>query len=147
MKDIKVVEKNCLDYFGPLKKNFKNVKEAKFSLDYYNIIKKSKISLNIHSNFSKNDFGFNIRNFEVMGLGSCLLVNDGKDLDRLFVKDEDLMVFKNYNDLKSKIFSLIDDSKKIEYLAKNGKNKIYNYHTHNMRINYLYEKLKLKKII
>ena len=97
LKDIKAVEKNSLDYFGPLKKNFKNVMEAKFGLDYYNIIKKSKISLNIHSNFSKNDFGFNIRNFEVMGLGSCLLVNDGKDLDKLFVKDEDLKVFKNNN--------------------------------------------------
>ena len=57
------------------------------------------------------------------------------------------MVFKNYNDLKSKIFSLIDDDKKVEYLAKNGKNKINLSHTHNLRNNFLYEKLKLKKII
>ncbi len=147
LKDIAEVENKSLNYFGPLKKNFKNVEDEKFGLDYYNIIKKSKISLNIHSNFSKDEFGFNIRNFEVMGLGSCLLVNDGKDIDKLFIKDKDLMVFKNYNDLKSKIFSLIDDDKKVEYLAKNGKNKINLSHTHNLRNNFLYEKLKLKKII
>jgi hypothetical protein len=145
--DIEKLEGDNLNYYGPLKKIFKNVKEGKFGLDYYNIIKKSKISLNIHSNFSKEDFGFNIRNFEIMGMGSCLLVNDGKGIDQLFIKDEDLMVFKNYDDLKSKILTLINDNKKIEYLSINGKNKIHLNHTHNLRNNYLYEKLKLLKLI
>lgn len=125
--------KNIL-YKGPMKKNFpRKIFNGLFGVDYYNLINQSKISLNIHTDIDKKLFGYNIRNFEITGCNSCLLVEDGNGLNNIFKKDDECVSYNNYEELKDKINYLSKNLNAAEKISKNGYKKTLNSHTHILR--------------
>ena len=104
-----------------------------FGVDYYNLINQSKISLNIHTDIDKKLFGYNIRNFEITGCNSCLLVEDENDLNNIFKKDDECVAYNNYEELKDKINYLSKNLNAAEKISKNGYKKTLSSHTHILR--------------
>ena len=134
--------KNIL-YKGPIRKNFpKKIFNGLFGIDYYNLINQSKISLNIHSDIDRKLFGYNIRNFEITGCGSCLLVEDGNGLNNIFKKDDECVSYNNYKDLEDKINYLTKNLNVAEKISKNGYKRTLNSHTHFLRSNEFLEDFK-----
>ena len=78
-------------------------KKTIYAEDYYSVINNSKVSLNIHNDTDYKKFGFNIRNFEITGLKSCLLVENGSQINEVFIKDKELITYDNNEDLMEKI--------------------------------------------
>ena len=75
------------------------------------------------------------RVFEALSCGGFLVVDEQRDVLRLFVNGEDLVVFKNINDLKRIIeYYLINDDK-ARSIARNGKEKVLKNHTFKHRVN------------
>ena len=67
-----------------------------------NILKKSKILINKH--IEDTEYAGNMRLFEATGCGSMLITDYKKDLENLFVLDDEIIVF-NSND---ELFDLIN---------------------------------------
>lgn len=134
-KDQKLIEgrkfplyKGPIKFFFPFKTN-----KPIYAEDYYSLINNSKISLNIHNDTDNKKFGYNIRNFEITGLKSCLLVENGNQIDQVFIKDKELVTYDNNEDLIEKINYLKKNKKFAEEIALNGHKKTINFHTHKLR--------------
>ena len=134
--------KNIL-YKGPIKKTFpKFFSNGLFGVDYYNLLNQTKISLNIHTDIDRKLFGYNIRNFEITGFNSCLLVEDGNGLENIFKKDTDCITYKNLEELKSKINYLSKNINLAEKISKSGHDITLKKHTHLLRSNEFLEDFK-----
>lgn len=98
----------------------------------YEIISDSKITLNFHIENSKDEAA-NMRIFEVMGLGSCLVTENKKNIKNFFDKD-DLVTYDDVNDAKNKIKSLLNNMSITKQIAKFGQKKVLNNHTTKNRL-------------
>jgi hypothetical protein len=68
-------------------------------------------SMRIHWNKSQS-CDINYRNFETIGLGTCLLTNYDDDLLRLgFVDGENCLIYRDYQDALSKVQDALDDGR------------------------------------
>ena len=134
-KDQRLIEDRKFPlYKGPIKFLFPfKTKKPIYAEDYYSVINNSKVSLNIHNDTDHKKFGFNIRNFEITGLKSCLLVENGNQINEVFIKDKDLITYDNNEDLMEKIRFLEKNKKFAEEIALNGHKKTINFHTHKLR--------------
>ena len=127
-------------YKGPNEKFSKKIFNGLFGIDYYNLINNQNL-LNIHSDIDRKLFGYNIRNFEITGCGSCLLV-DGNGLNNIFKKDDECVSYNNYKDLEDKINYLTKNLNVAEKISKNGYKRTLNSHTHFLRSNEFLEDFK-----
>ena len=74
-----------------------------------------------------------MRSFEVTGLKSCLVTDNKVDTARFFEDGKEIVVFRNYKDLKVKLNSLLKDENKLYDITKNGHEKTIKYHSFNKR--------------
>ena len=72
-----------------------------YSIDYYNVIRKSKLTLNRHRDELAD--GPNIRVFEATGLGTCLISDRGKEMDKLFDSEKEIVTFSSAQEAIEKI--------------------------------------------
>ena len=99
-----------------------------FGIDMYKLLKNSKITLNIHGEVAGNYAG-NMRLFETTGVGSCLLTDNKKNMDELFEKDTEVVVFDNFDDCIDKVKWLLDNEDKRKEIAKSGQIRTLKSHT------------------
>jgi len=94
----------------------------------YNFLKNSRIILNIHGEVAGNYAG-NMRLFEATGVGSCLLTDNKKNMDDLFEKDTEVVVFDNFEDCIEKVKWLMDNEDKRKEIAHLGQMRTLKSHT------------------
>ena len=117
-------------------------KKPLFGKEMLNILKKSKILINKH--IEDTAYAGNMRLFEATGSGSLLITDYKKDLENLFVLDEEIIVFNTNNELFELInFYLKNDKIRIK-IAKNGYKKTFKVHNYYNRVKNLDELIKFK---
>ena len=116
----------------------KNVKGGRISQNKMkNIIKKTKINLNIHN--ETNLAGANLRNFEITGCGGFLLTDYVKDFKNLFNNGKEIVWYKNDNELINIINFYLKNNKLREKIAENCYLKIVKTHNYALRIKHILE--------
>lgn len=78
----------------------------------------------------KNDI--NMRFFEAMGSGALLVTNEIHEngLEDLFVSGEDLVIYRDKDELVAKIRNLLDRPSQLDLIARNGMDKVRSSHTY-----------------
>jgi len=110
-----------------LKVHSEKFNNAKYGLDYFNLLSSSFININSHIDASENMAG-NMRLFETTGVGTCLVTDFKSNLAKLFDINEELVCYENAEDAVEKISWLIKNPKKCQEIAKKAqKRTLENY--------------------
>lgn len=112
-----------------VKKKFPNRVKKSFTKtkDYYELILQSDFCLNLHRD-EDADYG-NIRDFEITGLGSCMVTDREKELKEFFDPEREIVGFNNIEEMLEKI-KYLDKHKDIaKQISDNGKKKTLNNYT------------------
>lgn len=115
----------------------------------YNV---SKISINV-----TREHGFaslNMRVYEAMACGNLMLTDDKSDARELFAENEEIIIFRDYNDLKNKTEYFLAHKDQLNNIANAGRNRVLKEHTYLKRfenylpiiVKFLRENIALKKI-
>ena len=132
-----------------LKKTFPNRVKKSFTKtkDYYELILQSDFCLNLHRD-ELADYG-NIRDFEVTGLGSCLVTDRQKELKEFFDPESDFVGFDNIEEMLEKIKYLDKHKDIVKQISDNGQKKTLNNYTTMHKVELFLELLESdnKKII
>lgn len=115
--------KKTVDYLNSIKK--KNV----FGLNYYKSIGSYSCNINAHAPINGTGCG-NQRMFEVTGIGSCLVTDYRVENSLLFDPDNEIVVYKNNEELVEKLKYLIDNPTECLRIAKNGQKRTLNNYTY-----------------
>ena len=87
----------------------------------------SKINLNITLKSIKS--GIPLRAIDIMAAGGFLLTNFQADFLEHFIPDEDFVYYEDLDDLNQKIQYYLTHDEKRERIAKNGQEKIRQFHS------------------
>jgi hypothetical protein len=98
-----------------------------YSRDYYDVIRKSKLTLNRHRDELAD--GPNIRVFEATGLGTCLISDRGKEMDKFFVSGKEIVTFSSVQEAVEKIDYLLQHPNERRAIAKAGQDRTLKEHT------------------
>jgi spore maturation protein CgeB len=99
-----------------------------YGITMYDLFCNSKIVLNYHGGISGNYAG-NMRLFEVTGVGSCLLTDNKKNMNDLFVAGNEIITYDNPQDCIQKASWLLDHEAEREEIALAGQQKTLTSHT------------------
>jgi len=124
------------------KKYLNNFKDSVFGLEMFELLKNSKLNLNIHGEVAGN-YAANMRMFETTGVGCCLLTDAKKNLNQLFTEDTEVVSFKNVDDCVEKASWLLKNPKKMQEIAENGQKRTLKDHTYYQRAEELNDYIKL----
>ena len=113
----------------------------KKSKNFYNFNSLNEIKSNFKNFFKENQKQIKGRFFEITGSGGFLLTEYAPYLDRYFEIEKDIVVFKNYNELVSKIKFYLKNDKMREEIAKNGQLKVLKNHTYHHRFDEIFKKI------
>lgn len=92
------------------------------------VFKHSKINLNISLRSIQS--GIPLRAFDIMGAGGFLLTNYQADLFDLFVPGEDFVYYESQEDMMYKLGYYLEHEEERTIIAKNGYEKVKQYHTY-----------------
>lgn len=104
------------------------MKPAVFGLEMFQVLRDSKVTLNIHADSSPY-FASNMRLFETTGVGSCLVTDWKKNLHELFEPDKEVVVYKTADECVEKVKWLLDNPKEREEIARAGQLRTLKEHT------------------
>lgn len=110
----------------------KNIKQSVFGLDYYRVLANYSICVNQHAAIACTGSG-NMRMFEATGMGACLLTDYREENVDLFVPDEEIVVYKNYDELIEKAEYLINNPAAASDIAKRGQQRTLNTHSYKQK--------------
>jgi len=85
-------------------------------------VSKSKINLNFCTTDGQSD-----RVFKVLAAGGFILSDDWADREEFFVDGEDLVIFKDFEDLNQKINYYLNNDREREKIAQSGREKVQKY--------------------
>ncbi|MFV1952016.1 MAG: glycosyltransferase [Nitrospinota bacterium] len=120
---------------SPLRRNIKGSKTGPD--EWIKIYSASGIALAIHYKDPENKVPCHQaspRVYEVLACGSLLIVDSQKDVLSIFVPGEDLVVFKDTNDLKRLLPYYLEHKDEARRIAKRGREKVINQHTYKHRV-------------
>ena len=104
-------------------------KPSCFGLEYYSVLERYAINLNVHAEVAGTGAG-NMRMFEVTGVGACLVTDYREENSLLFEDNHEIVVYRNAKEAASKIRYLFDHPQEMKRIAQNGQKrtlKEYNY--------------------
>lgn len=114
-----------------------------FGIKQYRKLNESQFILNKHLNGINS--ASNIRIFEATGVGSCLVSDYFKDLNNLFDLENEIVSYKNIEELKEKVNYLRSNTNKAIEIGHNAQKKVLSSHTFDKRI-FEFEALVTKNI-
>lgn len=97
----------------------------------------TKINLNITQFQSKTALPMRI--FDIASCGSFLITDYRRDLERLFELDEEIIVYRDKDDLKSKVRYFLDHPESRREIANKARLRVFKEHTYKVRMNQLVE--------
>ena len=101
------------------------VVQGAYGVHHSQVVAKSRINLNIVTAGGASD-----RVYKIMAAGGFLLSDDWVGREDMFVDGEDLVIFKDYDDLARKIKYFLDNPKERERIANTGHNTVQQYNRH-----------------
>ena len=101
----------------------------------YSVLSKSKILVNQH--IEDTDYAGNMRLFEGTGSGCLMITDHKKELEKLFIIDEEVITYKNSDELFKKIEIYLQNPTELKKIAKKGQEKTMSNHNYSNRINQL----------
>lgn len=116
----------------------KKIKKSVFGLDFYNTINNFTICINQHAPIAGTGAG-NMRMFEATGVGTCLLTDYREENSDLFKIDEEIVVYKNYDELLEKAEYLINHPNVVSEIAKCGQKRTLDTHSYKIKANMMNE--------
>ncbi len=105
---------------------------AVFGLEMFQVLRDSKIVLNIHADSSPS-YASNMRLFETTGVASCLVTDWKENLAELFEPDKEVVAYKNPEECVEKVKWLLDHPQERENIAKAGQERTLRDHTYSLR--------------
>lgn len=102
--------------------NEDTVKKPVYGKEYRNTIHKSKLAICFLSKIN-NDV-YTRRNFEIPAAGTLTISEYTKELSTIFKDNEDILLFKNKEELLSKANDVLNNPDKLKTLTNNSFNKI-----------------------
>jgi spore maturation protein CgeB len=106
----------------------KHKKSPVFGIDMFNLFMNSRIVLNFHIGVA-GDFAGNMRMFEVTGVGSCLLTDNKKNMNDLFIPGVEVVTYDNPNDCIEKANWLLNHEEERKKIALAGHQRTLKFHT------------------
>jgi spore maturation protein CgeB len=108
------------------------------------IFNASRININLHSStYHKgiNPFGdfINPRTFEIMACGGFQLADRRPAMEGLFEADEEIIVFDELGDLRSKAAYYLDNPEERNRIAERGRQRVLREHTYENRMKEMLE--------
>lgn len=101
------------------------------------IIKCSKINLSMTNRPIKT--GLPLRIFDIMGAGGFLISNYQAEIPEYFIPDEDIVLYDSIPDLLGKIDYYLTHEKERIQIAKNGYEKVKQYHTYDIKLQQMFK--------
>jgi hypothetical protein len=93
-----------------------------YGLDFFQVIRDSLISLNIHADSSPR-FASNMRLYEATGVGSCLLTDWRPNLNQLFDTDKEVVSYRSAAEAVEKARWLLDHPTDRAEIARRGQER------------------------
>jgi hypothetical protein len=103
-----------------------------YGLEMFQVLKNSKITLNIHAD-SSPEFASNMRLFETTGVGTCLVTDWKRNIHQLFEPDKEVVVYKSTDECVEKMKWLLDHDKEREEIGSAGQKRTLESHTYPRR--------------
>lgn len=97
-------------------------------MDMYSLLHQSKITFNKHADLARGDVG-NMRMFEATGVGTCLLTDNGSNMQDLFEPDKEVVIYSSIDEAVEKATYLLDHPDEAEQIAKSGQDRTLRDHT------------------
>jgi len=116
----------------------KSVNHPAFGIDMFGLLQHAKITLNNHGEVA-GEFAGNMRLFEATGVGSCLLTDNKKNMEDLFIINEEVVVYNGFDDCVEKIKWLLNNESERSKIAKAGQARTLNTHSVENRCKLLIE--------
>lgn len=100
----------------------------------------SRIVINIHHEWGKNDANF--RTFEALGSGAFLIDERKKDILSLFKEDEEIVLYEGLDELREKVEHFLSRPEERRGIAARGAEKTNREHTLGKRYDKLFDCLR-----
>ena len=107
----------------------------------YNILYNSKISLNRHIDAAENHAN-NMRLYEATGVGTMLITDYKRDLDKLFIPGKEIETYRTEKELKDKVKFYLSHEEERQIIAKAGQKRTLGDHTYKKRMQELLQILR-----
>jgi spore maturation protein CgeB len=108
------------------------IKPAVFGLEMFQVLRDSKIVLNIHADSSPTHAS-NMRLFEITGVGACMVTDWKNNLSAMFEPDKEVIAYRSAEECIEKVKWLLDHHKEREEIAKAGMLRTFKEHTFSHR--------------
>jgi len=92
----------------------------------YKVFKYSKLNLN--TTLRTIESGIPLRVFDIIGVGGAVITNWQPEIDELFIRDKEIIVYQSLEELIDKTRFYLSHEKSLEKIAINGKNRAINEH-------------------
>ncbi|GMU57460.1 MAG: hypothetical protein AMXMBFR33_66060 [Candidatus Xenobia bacterium] len=113
-----------------------HIKPPAFGLDMYRLLNRAKVTLNMHAQVAGEEAA-NMRIFEVIGTGSCLLTDYKPNLSDFFELDREVVAYRSVAECREKARWLLDHPAEREAIARAGQERVlreYNHMTRAVRL-------------
>ena len=97
-------------------------------MDMYNLLHQSRITFNKHTDQAWGCVG-NMRMFEATGAGTCLVTDNGYNMNDLFEPDKEVVTYSSIDEAVEKVTYLLDHPHEAEKIAKAGQARTLRDHT------------------
>jgi spore maturation protein CgeB len=121
---------DSLDPGSPLHDHYRG---PAFGLDMHAALARSRIALNRHIDVAEGHAN-NMRLYEATGDGAALVTDDGIGLDNLFRPREEVLTYRDADDLADVLRSLLEDERWRLAIARAGQERTLREHTYAQRI-------------
>jgi hypothetical protein len=105
--------------------------------DMLEVLSAAKITVNTHGDFMH--YGGNMRLFEAAAVGVFQIADDLPGVQQWFTEGENIVTYKDINDLRSKVQYFLDHDREREDLIQRARQHVYAHHTYDQRVQRLEE--------
>ncbi|RMD48149.1 MAG: hypothetical protein D6830_07440 [Ignavibacteria bacterium] len=133
------------------KTSFKNVfmGRALYGKEMFKAMKSCKILINIHKGFGQgveaSGEGLNLRVMEAAAAGCFQLTNYQSDIPNRFIPDEEIVLFRDFEELIEKIEFYLNNDEKRKMIASAARKRVVKDHTLRLRMKQLFEIINKEK--
>lgn len=127
-----------LDALSPIRRAYRG--EA-WGIDMYRRRAASKVTVTKHIRAAVGNDVANCTMYETTGIGTCLVVDRGRNLHEIFEPDTEVVAYDNHQDAIEKIKYLLEHPDKREAIARAGQRRTLKDHTYGARMEELVELL------
>lgn len=103
--------------------------EPLFGLEMFDLLHKSRLTFNRHTNATEDQAFGNIRVFEATGVGTCLITDFTDEGRQLFEPDTEVVTYSCMDECVEKVKYLLDHEDERAAIAKAGQQRTLDNHT------------------